>query len=302
MVGATLVDIRRYIESLSSESGSYSLVCGRTGERPVPATGLFFESRATARAAARATEQYRSALRKYDPRVPFYDVIVRSHAGAETRMADGSPPESGGDGDAETPAAGGHSADQSAVDFCHTVAGAVFETIAESSHGDLEDAIMDTYFAVAETIDDPDELCLRLLESTATELEARLEPTAQRDVLLAAAQRLPARPSAGDPLEATLARLEAVALLDAYAVDPTVDLETGVRTWTVTLEEYALGRSTERAVTLPIALELFRRFPNRDLSVAAASARDSNWRIDVTTAPTDGPNGLVSVSPDSNRS
>lgn len=77
MIGTTLVAISDHIEALSSADGEYSLVCARYGDRPVPAAGLRFESRAAARAAARATEQYRDALRRYDPKVPYYDVIVR---------------------------------------------------------------------------------------------------------------------------------------------------------------------------------------------------------------------------------
>jgi hypothetical protein len=77
VIGTTLVSISDHIEALSSADGEYSLVCARYGDRPVPAAGLRFESRAAARAAARATEQYRDALRRYDPQVPYYDVIVR---------------------------------------------------------------------------------------------------------------------------------------------------------------------------------------------------------------------------------
>jgi len=76
MIGTTLTELREYIEDLASDAGEYYLVCSRRGDRPVPAAGLRFESRATARAAARATEQYRAALRRYDPRLPRYDVIV----------------------------------------------------------------------------------------------------------------------------------------------------------------------------------------------------------------------------------
>lgn len=76
MMGETLGDIRQQIESLASDSGTYYLICGRTGERPVPASGLYFESRSAARAATRATKRYRAALRQYDPQVPYYDVIV----------------------------------------------------------------------------------------------------------------------------------------------------------------------------------------------------------------------------------
>ncbi|MFC7194060.1 hypothetical protein ACFQL4_04340 [Halosimplex aquaticum] len=39
MIGTTLTDIRERIEALATEDGSYYVVCGRTGERPVPAAG-----------------------------------------------------------------------------------------------------------------------------------------------------------------------------------------------------------------------------------------------------------------------
>ncbi len=72
----TLVDIRDRIRELASESGEFALVCARYGDRPVPAAELRFDSRAVARAAARETERYRATLRRYDPQLPYYDVIV----------------------------------------------------------------------------------------------------------------------------------------------------------------------------------------------------------------------------------
>lgn len=76
MTEETLRTIRSRIESLASEESEYYLVCGRTGERPVPATDLRFESRLIGRAAARLTEQYRAILRQHDQRLPAYDIIV----------------------------------------------------------------------------------------------------------------------------------------------------------------------------------------------------------------------------------
>jgi len=72
-----LCPLRRRIEALASERGEYYLVCSRYGDRPVPADGCRFESRAVARRAARLTEEYRSALRRYDPALPQYDIVVR---------------------------------------------------------------------------------------------------------------------------------------------------------------------------------------------------------------------------------
>lgn len=90
MIGTTLAAISDHIEALASADGEYSLVCARYGDRPVPAAGLRFESRTAARAAARATEQYRDALRRYDPQVPYYDVIVRQEYAGDEGVALGA--------------------------------------------------------------------------------------------------------------------------------------------------------------------------------------------------------------------
>lgn len=76
MVEAPLLDTREYVEGLAVPDGDFYVVCGRTGSRPVPTAGLRFPDRETAREAARATEHYRAALRRYDPDVPHYDPIV----------------------------------------------------------------------------------------------------------------------------------------------------------------------------------------------------------------------------------
>lgn len=73
---SSLAELRTRVEALASERGEYYLRCCRLGDRPVPAAGLRFESRPAARVAARATEQYRTVLRRYDPTLPRYDVVV----------------------------------------------------------------------------------------------------------------------------------------------------------------------------------------------------------------------------------
>lgn len=40
-----LTELRRYVESISTETGEYVLYCARTGESPVPADGLRFDSK-----------------------------------------------------------------------------------------------------------------------------------------------------------------------------------------------------------------------------------------------------------------
>jgi len=76
MTRATLAELRSRVEALASDDGEYYLVCGRTGERPVPVAELRFDDRVAAREAARAAKRYRNALRRYDPRVPRYDLIA----------------------------------------------------------------------------------------------------------------------------------------------------------------------------------------------------------------------------------
>ena len=234
MIGTTLLDIADHIESLAGEDGEFSLVCARYGDRPVPAAGLRFEGRETARAAARATEQYRDTLRRYDPELPFYDVIVRQEFaeppsrstgrddgvrapapddpetfapddGEEPpdelsdRIVDGTPHRRAGGDEGSTdrrPAdeAGGRGRARDRVEFCHAAAAATFEALSAGGHDRAESAVMDAYFSHAERVSDPDDLCLCLLEATAAALDRHLGPTAQAAVLADAAERLPDPP------------------------------------------------------------------------------------------------------------
>lgn len=158
MIGATLEEIRAHIEDLASETGDYYLVCARYGDRPVPASGLRFESRATARAAARATEQYRTALRRYDPQLPYYDVIVCQdiEVADQTRQrVDGDSPteQDPDDWTLSEPVLDTSAPDrQNLVEFCHHVAAAVFETLSDHEYEAVESAIMDAYFDLAERL------------------------------------------------------------------------------------------------------------------------------------------------------
>ncbi|MFP8953882.1 hypothetical protein ACLI4Z_13080 [Natrialbaceae archaeon A-arb3/5] len=311
MIGTTLGDIRHHIESLASEDGSYYLVCGRTGDRPVPATELYFEHRPAARAAAHATEQYREVLRRYDPRVPYYDVIVcqRTDTVPSTTESAASPldatdsPESSSLARTESERSPS-SPHRSLIDFCHSIAGVVFETIAEQSNDGIEAAIMETYLETAETIADPDELCLCLLDSIARELEARLDADEQARLLRTAAERLsePTPVVAGtDPLEATLGTLQSVALLETYSLDrSTVDADDGAECWEVTLEEYALAADGAHIVTLPLAVELFRQRSPESLRIDRTDGDEnrtlSAWQLTLTTDGPTRPCGLVTVT------
>lgn len=298
MIGTTLGDIRDHIESLASEDGRYYVACARTGNRPVPVDGLAFADRASAHAAAQATEQYRATLRRYDPQVPYCDVIVREElpgweaSTGATRGTDGvrklppTPPASGG---------------RDAVDFCHTVAGVVFEAIAGSAHADLQDAIMDSYLDAAETVESPDALCLRLLESIATELDARLTPDEQASVLQEAAANLPRDGSgilAPEPLAETLDSLEAVGLVDAYRIERcSAATSDESRSWTVHIEGYSLDGTPGRVVTLPLVVHLFDRLATRSVTISGAERVDgsASWRLSIETNTTGRVGGLVCV-------
>lgn len=81
MTESALCRLRERIEALAIERGEFYLVCGRYGDRPVPAAGCRFESRSVAREAARLTEEYRAVLREYDPCLPKYDIVVSQTPG-----------------------------------------------------------------------------------------------------------------------------------------------------------------------------------------------------------------------------
>lgn len=301
MVGTTLVDLREHVEALASPDGEYSLVCARTGDRPIPAAGLRFASRPTARAATQWTEQYRATLRRYDPQVPYYDVIVQESPTAPSANAAGEEGSASASGTAARPL----------IEFCHAVAGVVFETIAASEHDDIEDAIMETYFAVAETVEHPDDLCLRLLESIATELDDRLDPAAQADVLSAAASALRVDAPAGtdgdgDPLDGTLARLRTAGLFADYRIERcSADLDADSRSWEVRIDEYALGKGVAggRIVTLPIVVELLARLAACSIRITGAERVDgtATWQLTVATSTAENPCGLACLAEGSGR-
>lgn len=68
--------IRSRIKQLATTDGEYVVVCGRTGQQPVPVDGLAFPDRATAAEAAQTAMTYRALIRDYDPQAPLYDFIA----------------------------------------------------------------------------------------------------------------------------------------------------------------------------------------------------------------------------------
>jgi len=302
MVGPTLIDIREHIDGLATEDGQYYVRCGRTGDRPVPAAGSRFPDRATARAAARATEQYRSALRRYDPQVPYYDLIVCEATSRDATVT--QPRESGTETpqhrlsepvitDSTTPER------RDLVEFCHRVAGTVFETLSEAGYDGVESAVMDAYFELAETVGDPDELCLCLLESMTTELHEHLSPADQADILADAADRLESPTDDDGPLDATLDALEQRGVIESYTRSPySVDLDGGAGSVVVQISGYALSARNDRLPILPVTLELCRHRTNHPPQSIQVTAVDTGWQLTFVLADMGDQNGLVSAPVD----
>ncbi|MFB6196242.1 MAG: hypothetical protein ABEI80_08715 [Haloplanus sp.] len=300
MVGTTLVEIREHIESLASDDGEYYLACARTGERPVPAVGARFEGRTAARNAARAVEQYRATLRQYDPRFPYYDVIVRQDSGDPS--ADGmtnDPPAEAEPWSLSEPvldAAMHRPARRDLVEFCHRVAAAVFETLSDADHDAVETAVMDAYFDLAETVSDPDTLCLCLLESMTTELEGRLTPAEQAAVVAGAGARLQSREPSEHPVSATLDALQDCGLIGEYLRSPwSVDLDAGTRSTAVRISDYALSPTHGRLPVLPLVLDLHRRRLDHPPSALRATETEDGWRVTLVLSNDGDPDGLVSA-------
>lgn len=288
MVGTTLREIRHSIERLASDDGEYSVVCARSGEQPVPVAGRRFATRPDAADAARATEQYRAALRRYDPQLPFYDPIVRqTRAGAEGHTRNESAHSTADrekrqsvDRAQATPT------DGPLIGFCHDVSGAVFEALSSRDHERVERAIMDTYLAAAEATTDRNALCLVLLETIAAELDRHLAAAERTRLLQAAAANLSPVDPADDPVATSLAYLDSLSLIGAYGVTRESVDTTGEDVWTVTLRGYAIDGDDRRFPTLPIGIDVLRRTApaTESLGVSEVTALgDGDWQFVLTT-------------------
>lgn len=308
MIGTTLAEIRGRIEGLASDDGEYYVVCGRTGDRPVPTGGLRFETRAAAGAAARATEQYRATLRRYDPRLPHYDVIVcqegrgtvvgAEQTGPTTLGGVGWPDDDSADTDARfgvdqafEPGTGDRSR---RVEYCHRVAAALFETLSSADHDDVQSAIMDAYFELAESVPDPDDLCLCLLESLAVEIDRGLAPAQQARTVETAVSRLPDAESSDHPVAATLASLERRGLVGSYSWSPSTG-PTGGRGVVVGLSDYALSPREGSLPVLPVVVELVRHEPEGRLASLDVGDAGDGWRIRLEFARREVTDGLASA-------
>jgi len=319
MVGTTLVELRAHVEALASSGGTYAVVCGRTGERPIPAAGKRFPDRPTAGRAVRATARYRRALRRYDPQLPYYDLIVCEETGplvpCETpnQRPNQRPDPGAGPWTLSAPVLDGPDQPERSdrIEFCHRVAAAVFETLSDGPYDGVETAVMDAYFDLAESVADPDDLCLCLLESVATEIDARLAPHRQAAVLAdATAGLVPAAPSS-EPVASALTVLQRRGLVGAFTCAPAaVDRSSRARSVAVTLSEYALSPREGELPVLPLAVELYRHRPawsptairvvdadsDSDADADAdAGDREEEWRLTVELGADADPDGLSSA-------
>lgn len=304
MVGTTLVEIREHIETLATDDGEYRIICGRTGDRPVPVVGSRFDNREIARSAARAAKQYRRTLRKYDPQVPQYDLIVCQDTEPITRCQQQPDHlERPHQQTLSTPVLQNSesvSQRRDRVEFCHRATGAVFETLSEMGYGDIEQAIMNMYFDLTETVSDPDKLCLCLLRSMAVEIDTQLDPTDQLDILTGAATRLESTDKTKKPLITTFETLRTNALISGFTHSPwSIAREDGLCVIVIRMSGYALSALDDRLPVLPIVLEFYRHDSiHRPVSLRAID-HDTSWQIQFTLANWDVSTGLVCAPIDS---
>ncbi|EMA03364.1 hypothetical protein E6P09_08335 [Haloferax mediterranei ATCC 33500] len=257
--------------------------------------GQQFPDRHAAGEAAELVSEYRSVLRRYDPGVPYYDPLV--HELSERPMQPlATEPEDN------------HTRYRA---FCHDVSGSLFEALAETGHRVVETAVMETYLTLAEVVEDHDDFCLTLLWSMMSELDVRLSPSEQNTIVETAAE-LFSPTTTPNPVGSTLRTLEAVAFIDGYSLRPICDPESGcsdghtpknaIRTWELTFGDYALAERTGRIPTLPIAVDLLRRTPERAVRFIDGEAlSDGRWRVRLQTIPDGESRGLVSVEAVENR-
>ncbi|CQH64207.1 uncharacterized protein HHUB_4317 (plasmid) [Halobacterium hubeiense] len=290
MVGRTLTELRARIERLAADDGPYEVVCGRTAERIVPVDGHRFPDREAAANAAEIAEQYRATLRRYDPRVPCYDPVV-----CEAPALERSPAPSASKDWAFPPTATHSEASSGRIEFCHRVAGALFEALSNHGHDDVERTVMDAYFDAAETTPSRDRLCSRLLEQMAAELDARLSDAEQAAVLADATTHLPDESTADPSLATAFDRLAANDLIGEYALSPwRVDFDDDERRCRVSVTDYALAPVETHLPTLPITVTMLRHHSGRSLTVAEVT-RVGDDTFELTLAAAAEPAGLTTA-------
>lgn len=299
MVGVTLTGLRERIDDFAADTGDYYVACGRTGDRPIPITDKRFSDRTAARRAADAAEQYRAALRRYDPQVPHYDLIV-CQASSRSATAPGHTCPDPTDArwalsepvltDAE------ERRREQMIERCHRVAAATFEALSDCGYRGVERAVMDRYTEVAESLPTPDGLCVCLLESMAEALSDRLDGAEQAAVLARAADRLQPRASNGGPVTAAFAGLQDCGVVGEFS-PPTGDSvgQPTAQVVGVRFSGYVLSPRRDRLPVLPIVVALFGRLPERPPRQVWIEPDDDGWRLGVAFVRDTDPGELVNA-------
>jgi hypothetical protein len=183
------------------------------------------------------------------------------------------------------------------IEFCHQVAAAVFETLSESSHDEIETAIIDAYFTLAETVDDPDDLCLCLLETIARECDVRLTPSEQANVIARATDQFPPTDHSKKPVVTALTRLQRRGILTDFTCRPAaIDPLCGSRSVSVTLSEYALSPRDGRLPVLPVVVEISRHQPAWSPTAVYVTDTTGGWRITIEFGSEATPTGLSNAA------
>lgn len=296
-VGVTLVGIRERIEDLAEANGAYYLVCGRTGHRPVPVTDKRFAGRADARRAASAATEYRGVLRRYDPTVPHYDLIVcqaRNRPTTEPGHTCTGPADA--QGSLSYPVVTGNRDEgrDRLAERCHHLAAATFESLSDCGHREIEQATMDRYTELAEALPTPDGLCLCLLESMAVTLSERLDGAEQAAVLARVADRLDPHEGGRDPVAAAFADLRECGVIGDFS--PAGSTENPGRDPSVSeihFSGYALSPRDGRLPVFPIVVDLFGRLPDRPPRRVRVARVAEGWRIEVAFGGRGDPSSLL---------
>lgn len=302
MVGTTLVEIRDHIETLSATDGEFLIRCGRTGDQPVPVHGLRFEKRSTARSAAHAASQYRIALRQYDPQLAYYELIVCQETArvTEPRLERCSLV---GSQQVKTQtrsdSALNHKRDKQhcsrLVEFCHTAAATVFETLSKCGYDTVENAVMDTYFEFGETVGNPNELCLCILESMSSELDQHLSHADHNKVIKAAAQP-ESPPNNQSPLDTALTSLRRQEVITRCTHSPKstiIDADDGVGIAIVQVSGYVLSAQDDHLPVLPLTHELCRHCTEELPQSVQVTAVDDGWQLMFTLTNKRNQDGLI---------
>jgi len=75
-VRETLRRTRERIETVAVADGNYGVACKDSGYSPAPVTDATFDTFEAAELACLSARAYRSALRRLDPSLPAYDLVV----------------------------------------------------------------------------------------------------------------------------------------------------------------------------------------------------------------------------------